>query len=199
MGNRRIERLVNNGFRNAVVGWCFLALVFASFVKFLMLELFTWAFMSAAVFIVTIIPAIFNNNIKMIVPWEIVLVSAFPVVARLFITDFGVSSFTGYMAVGALSLTVGVELHLFTTVRMTDGFASFFVFVMTLASAGFWALVRWSSDLLLGTSFITSLYHLMVEMVVAMLSGIFAGVLFNMYFRHQTVSKERFSKGVIDV
>jgi len=193
MSDRRLGRLLKNGLRNAALCWSLLILVLTSGIKFLLLGWYTWAFMSFSMFVITVLPVVFRKDMKSLVPWEILFIAVFPVVSRLFITDFNVSSFVGYSAVAALSLIIGVELQMFTEVRMTDGFASFFVFVMTLATAGFWALVRWSSDLLFGTVFITELYYLMVEMVVAALSGIAAGVFFNLYFRYYMGSK-RFSR-----
>ncbi|NIS31208.1 MAG: hypothetical protein GWN07_12825, partial [Actinobacteria bacterium] len=56
--------------------------------------------------------------------------------------------------VAALALIIAVELHLFTPVLMTPSFAVLLVVVGTMAAAGTWAVVRWSADLLLGTTFL---------------------------------------------
>jgi hypothetical protein len=58
----------------------------------------------------------------------------------------------------------------------------FITVVFTVASAGVWALLRWSSDIYLGTSFIVSEEALMWEFVLATVSGVVAGVIFDIYF-----------------
>jgi len=75
---------------------------------------------------------------------------------------------------------------------MSHRFAVVFVVVTTMAAAGIWAVVRWLSDVLVGTRF---LYDgrpehvieeaLMWDFVAATVAGVFAGVLFEYYFRRR--------------
>jgi len=74
---------------------------------------------------------------------------------------------------------------------MTVGFAVTFVVLATLATAGVWALVRWTLDLTLGTNTLlvpgvsdeTIHDELMIEFLYSALAGVVAGVIFEGYFR----------------
>ena len=86
-----------------------------------------------------------------------------------------------------------MNLHLFTSVEMSFGFAVVFVVVTTLAAAGVWAVVRWGSDLYLGTELLLDPEltrpeieeRLMWEFVGATVAGLVAGVLFEEYIRRR--------------
>ena len=103
------------------------------------------------------------------------------------------SRFVAYLAVAALALVLAVELDAFTTVEMTPGFAVLFVVVATVATAGVWAVVRWTLDVTLGTTFlldpsltpVQAETRLMWEFVYSTLAGAVAGVVFEGYFRRR--------------
>jgi uncharacterized membrane protein len=90
---------------------------------------------------------------------------------------------------------------------MNDRFAIAFVVVATMAAAGIWAVVRYGSDVLLGTTLLlppmglaaseTALAaaerSLMLEFVASFIAGIGAGIVFQGYFR-----RRRRGEAVID-
>jgi hypothetical protein len=90
-------------------------------------------------------------------------------------------------------LVIAVELHAFTTVEMTPGFALLLVVVTAVAAAGVLAVVRWLVDTWLGTGFLLTPgvepelieTGLMWEFVYSTLAGVAAGVLFEVYFRRR--------------
>lgn len=104
-----------------------------------------------------------------------------------------------YLSVAALALIVAVELHTFTSVRMTPTFAVVFVAITTMAVAGVWAVVRWSLDVTLGTTFLfepgltaaTVEREVMREFVASTVAGLGAGVVFELYVRRRAVVRPR--------
>jgi len=101
--------------------------------------------------------------------------------------------FAYYLSVAGLALIVTVELHVFTTVRMTHWFAVVFVTMTTMASGAAWTVVRWNADRLLGTTFLSkpgmtqmeANAALSTEFVRIALAGLVAGVLFDTYFKRR--------------
>ncbi|MDQ2055065.1 hypothetical protein [Halobellus sp. H-GB7] len=155
-----------------------------------------WAGFTIAVLAVALVPPLARRSPTAMLPWEVVLLAALPIVSRALVAGetVGGMTFSGrivtYVAVAAVALLIAVELDVFTGVKMSHRFAVVFVVVTTMAAAGIWAVVRWLSDVLLGTRF---LYDgrpeavieeaLMWDFVAATFAGIFAGVLFEYYFR----------------
>jgi len=82
----------------------------------------------------------------------------------------------------AVALILAVQLHAFTPVKMTYGFAVLFVVVTTIATAGVWAVVRWIADIQLGTGFLATEEELMWEFVYSTAAGLLAGGIFRVYF-----------------
>jgi hypothetical protein len=157
-----------------------------------------WAGFTLAVLAVALVPPIARRRATAMLPWEVVLLAALPIVLRALVAGETVAgmTFSGrivtYVAVAAVALLIAVELDVFTSVKMSHRFAVVFVVVTTMAAAGIWAVVRWLSDVLLGTRF---LYDgrpehvieeaLMWDFVAATIAGVFAGVLFEYYFRRR--------------
>jgi len=71
------------------------------------------------------------------------------------------------------------------SVRMTPNFAVVFVVLVTMATAGFWAVGSTASAQYLGTSFVETNDELMIIFTAATLAGFVAGGLFQLYFRRQ--------------
>jgi hypothetical protein len=188
---------------NAVLGWLlvvFLGLVTA---ESAITGDSQWAlFVAGVVALCLVVPVSFRDPMVML-PWEVVALAALPTFGRAVVTFGPAQEFTLYVSVAALALVVAVELDLFTTVRMTVGFAVTFVVFATLATAGLWALVRWGLDLTLGTNTLlvtgvsddTVHDELMLEFVYSAVAGLVAGVVFEGYFRRRQHT-ERFPEEV---
>ena len=174
---------------NAVIAWLVVALILAAVAGSVVEGDLLWGVFTGALAAVTLLPALSYRDLDAMLPWEIVLLAALPVVGRLFATVPVTGNLATYLSVAAIALIVAVELQLFTPVKMTARFAVVFVGVATMATAGVWAVVRWSADRLLGTAFILDpalSEHaieeaLMWEFVASTLAGIGAGVLFALY------------------
>lgn len=192
-----VADLLDDQRTNAIIAWLVVGLLLAAVVGSVVDGTLLWGVFVAALAGIVLLPPLSYRNIDAMLPWEIMLLAALPVVGRLFATVPVTGNLATYLSVAAVALIVAVELQLFTSVKMTGRFAVVFVGVATMATAGVWAVVRWSVDQLLGTAFIldpTRSEHaieeaLMWEFVASTLAGVGAGVLFALYLGHKVGTK----------
>lgn len=190
MDSEGLSRLVRAQQTNALVGWALVALVVLAGVGSLLTGDLLWALFTLTVAGVAAAPALARRSVWVMPPWEIVLVAALPVIGGLLATTIITGQVATYLSVAALALLAAVDLDVFTPVRMDDSFAMLFVVVTTLAAAGVWAVVRWGSDIFLGTGFIESEHALMVEFTASALAGAAAGLAYVLY-RRRTRARTR--------
>jgi hypothetical protein len=182
-GTGALDRVVEDERVNAAIGWALVAFLGLVVVESVLTGDLLWAGFAGVVAAVTLVPAASHRDWTVMLPWEVVLLAALPIVGRALATLVFTSRVAMYLSVAALALIIAVELHVFTTVEMTYWFAVLFVVVATIATAGVWAVVQWLSDAFLGTSLVHSEHRLMWDFVAATLVGGMAGVVFEWYFR----------------
>ena len=183
---------------NAVLAWVLVVLLVAAVGVNAAWGSVVWAGFTAVLAVLAVIPAVRYGNPLAMLPWEVLLLASLPVVGRTFVVGqrVGEVTLTGrvttYLAVAAVALVIAVELDVFTPVRMNEAFALLFVIVTTMAAAGIWAVAQWLADLFLGTSLLLDgrpeeviETELMWDFVAATVAGVFAGVLFEYYFRRR--------------
>lgn len=177
------EKLIEDTRINALLSWTLiLLLTYLALDNFLKAQ-FVFSLFSGFIVLLAVLPALKYRDSAAMVPWEILTVAALPFVAELLGATLPGRYFS-YLSTAGVAMILGVELHFFTEVRMNDTFAVIFVAITTVASAGAWALVRWLSDLYLGTRFLIDVHNaLMWEFAVATFSGLVAGFFFDLYFR----------------
>jgi len=184
LGDRRV---------NAVLSWAIVAAILAVLVGSVLTgELLVTAF-AAALAGIALLPPLSYRTVDAMLPWEILLVAALPVVGRLFATVPVTGNLATYLSVAAIALLVAVELQLFTPAKMTPRFAVVFVGVATMATAGVWAVTRWGADRTLGTTLLLDpalSEHaieeaLMWEFVASTIAGVGAGALFALYINYR--------------
>ncbi|MBX0323509.1 hypothetical protein EGH21_10760 [Halomicroarcula sp. F13] len=188
-----VTELLRDRKANAVLSWAVVAILLVVVVGSALGAQPLWAAFAAAVAALALLPPTLLWNRDAMLPWEILFLAALPVVGRLFATVPVTGNLATYLSVAAIALIVAVELHVFTPVKMTPRFAVVFVGVTTMAAAGVWAVVRWTADQLLGTTFILDpalTEHaieraLMWEFVASTIAGVGAGVIFAYYVRQQ--------------
>jgi hypothetical protein len=147
----------------------------------------------AFVVVLALAPAYVYRSPRVMLPWGLLVLVALPALWYTFASPGPESELAAYFAVAAVALVVAVELHLFTPVEMTPRFAVSFVVVTTAAAAGVWAVLRWVSDLYLGTSLLlvpgvpaeVVEERLMWEFVYSTGAGVLAGVVFELGFRRR--------------
>lgn len=199
MSRSQVGALLADRRANAAVGWAVVAFLAAAVVGNVLEGTLLWAGFVAVVLGLAVIPPLAHRNPTVMLPWEALALAAMPVVGRSFATVQLTSDLAMYLSVAALALVVAVELHAFTSVRMSFGFAVVFVVVATMATAGFWAVARWTMDLLVGTTFLldpatssTAIHdRLMFEFLYSTAAGLLAGVIFELYFRRWADAAER--------
>lgn len=181
MDTSGLGRALRDRHTNAVLAWVFVAFVGVVAVVNIGRDPL-WAGFGMVVAVLSVVPAVRLRSVWAMLPWEVLMLASLPLVALTFAVP-GSGRIATYLAVAAVALIIAVELHVFTPVSMNYSFAVLFVVVTTMAAAGTWALVRWSVALYLGTTFPLTERQLMFEFVASTIAGVFAGLLFELYFR----------------
>jgi hypothetical protein len=188
---------------NAVLAWSLVGIVGVVAVESAFTGDYLWAAFATVVGLVAASPALLTRNPRSMPPWEMILLASLPIVGRAFATVRITSTVATYLSIAGLALLIAVVLHTFTTVEMSVGFAVVFVVVTTLAVAGLWSVVRWLSDLYLGTSLLLvpgpdgtvdrDLIEeaLMWEYVASGVAGLVAGIFFEEYVRRRSSATSR--------
>ncbi|WP_302080076.1 hypothetical protein [Salinibaculum rarum] len=164
-----------------------------------------WGAFATAVLVLVVIPPLAFLSARTMLPWEVLLLAALPILGRAFATFAVSSQIASYLSVAALALLIAVELQTFTSVRMSAGFAVAFVVITTMATAGIWAVARWTADIWLGTGFIDALgpdetaqeRAMMLEFVASFIAGVLAGLVFEFYVRRVARVKSRLPEGSV--
>lgn len=177
---------------NATLAWVVVALfVFDAITEFALGEVPSAVF-ATFVAAIAVLPAVAFRNPRIMLPWEVLVLAALPLLGRLLATVPITEALATYLAVAAVALIVAVELHVFTSVRMTLGFAILSVIVFTMAAAGFWAVLQWA---VFGPSFVASNEALMFEFIYSILAGVVAAAVFEFYVR-RVANLDRLPPGV---
>lgn len=191
MSSANLDVLFIDGRYNAALAWLFAAVLLIVAVWEVIAGDPLRATFSAVVAILVILPGVAYRDALVMPPWEVVGLAALPVVGEAVASLQLTSNLGRYLSVAAIALLVAVELHAFTAVRMTIGFAVLFVIVTTMATAGVWAVVRWLSDVWLGTGAIGNETELMWEFVNSTGAGVLGGLVFEFYFRRRVRADRR--------
>lgn len=133
-----------------------------------------------------------SHTVEVMLPWEALALAALPVLVRAF-ASHEVGALATYLSIAALALVLAAELDVFTAVEMNTPFAVGFVVVVTMATAGAWAVGRWVLDGLFGTGFLTGERALMGEFVASTVAGVAAGLVFRLYVRRSDRADDRLS------
>jgi len=202
MGNEQQNGVLDTTSRNAAVAWlltlglCVLALFHA------MSASYRWFAFTGVAVVIIVIPATTFRDATVMPPWELLVLVVVPVLNA---TLFG-QSFLGpvavYIAVAAVALIVAVEIHRFTPARMNHLFAVALVVIATLAVAAVWNIAQWTADATLGTEYIVGDRSqdaandaLMINFLYAAVAGVFAGIVFDRYFRMQSDTEQTTTGG----
>jgi hypothetical protein len=193
------DRLLRDARLNALAAWLITGVVVLVAITSVLLGDLLWAAFALTVAALVLLPPVAFHSAQTMLPWEVLLLAALPIIGREFATFQISSRIATYLSVAALALIIAVELNTFTEVRMSPTFAVAFVVITTLATAGLWAATRWASDIWLGTAFLETLgpdedaieRAVMLEFVASAVAGLVAGLIFEFYFRRRLGSTER--------
>ncbi|RZH67278.1 hypothetical protein [Natrinema altunense] len=183
MSRTPLTKLIADDRSNAVVAWLLVVAIaligLGEFVRGGVL----WTTFAVILVVLALLPPLAVRSPVAMLPWEVLLLAALPVLGMVLEADRLTGNFASYLSVAAIALVIAVELQAFTTVRMTPGFAVIFVAVTTMAAAALWALFRWSVSGLLGVPFPSDHDAVMWEFVYSAATGLGAGIVFELYFR----------------
>lgn len=191
MSRPSLEELIADERSNAVVAWALVAAIAGIGVGELVTGGLLWATFAATLVALALLPPVAFRSSATMLPWEVLLLAAVPVLGMAVGADRLTGHFAAYLSVAAIALVLAVELQVFTSVRMTPGFAVVLVVVTTMAAAGLWALLRWSAAVTLGVPFEADHDAVMWEFVYSAGAGVGAGVVFELYFRRLARLEQR--------
>ncbi|MDS0477349.1 hypothetical protein [Natrinema sp. 1APR25-10V2] len=191
MSQTTLEGLIADGRTNAVVAWLLIVAIGGIGLAELLTGGFLWATFAATLVALALLPPVAFRSPQAMLPWEVLLLAALPVLGMAIDADRLTGHFAAYLSVAAIALVLAVELQSFTSVRMTSSFAIVLVVVGTMAAAGLWALLRWSASKTLGIPFTADHDAVMWEFVYSAVAGIGAGVVFELYFRRLAPTDQR--------
>jgi len=179
-----LERLFRDGRTNAILGWMLVGVLATVFVESAVDVDYQWILFVGFVGAVVTLPPLAYREWRMMLPWELLVLALLPILVRGLVGGT-VGTFATYVALAALALLIIVELHLFTSMKVTPWFAVVLVVLTTMAAVAAWTIFRWNADRFLGTSFLVDNEALMMEWLYVTLAGLVAGVLFEGYFRRR--------------
>jgi len=199
MADPSVEELFSDQRINAVLAWIVVAAVVLIAVGSFLTGDVLWAGFAGVVAALMLLPPVAFLSARTMLPWEILLLAGLPILGRAVATFQVSSQIATYLSVAALALIVAVELHSFTTVEMSPTFAVVFVAIATMATAGVWAVVRWSLDITLGTTFMFQPglteaeieRGVMLEFVASTAAGLLGGIIFEFYVRRRATPGAR--------
>jgi hypothetical protein len=178
------DRLFRDGRTNAVIAWALVAVLAGVLVDSVVDLDLAWVLFTAFVGAVVLLPPVAYREWRVMLPWELLVLSLLPILVRGLVGGT-VGTFATYLSLAGLALLVVVELHTFTTLRVTHWFAVVLVVLTTLATVAAWTVFRWNADNLLGTNYLVDNEALMMEWLYVTLAGVAAGLLFDGYFRRR--------------
>lgn len=179
---------------NALFAWVLVACIGVAAANSLSEGDFLWAGLGVASIAVVLVPAVAYRSTAAMLPWEVLLFAAVPLVSE----SLGIllpRSIATFLVVPALALAIAVEFDAFTPVEMSPGFAVLFVVTSTMATAGAWAVVQWVADLALGTQYLGTLSETMWTMVAATGTSLVTGAIFAGYLRRISAERLGFQTG----
>jgi len=207
MAPSELEKLLYDSRRNAMLGWVLIALLAGTAVGIGVSTGLLWSVFALSILILALLPPLAYRSSYVMLPWEVLLMAALPIVGLAIGSPRLSGRFTVYFAIAAIALVIGVELQSFTSIRFPPWFAVVLVVVATLASAALWGLLQWGFDVYAGTEYIMSQSsnaqqandELMYEWLYSAAAGIVAGVTFALYFRWRQDSVETMLEDIDDI
>lgn len=179
---------------NALLAWVLIACIVVATANSALEGDLLWMGLGVASVAIVLVPAVAYRSAAAMLPWEVLLFAAVPLVSE----SFGIllpRSIATFLVVPALALAIAVEFDAFTSVEMSPGFAVVFVVTSTMATAGAWAVVKWIADLALGTEHLGDLSETMWTMVAATGTGLVTGAIFAGYLRRVSAERLGFQTG----
>ncbi|WP_312910294.1 hypothetical protein [Natronosalvus caseinilyticus] len=173
-----LAAIVESERANAALAWSIVAAIVVTAIVSARAGTYVWAALATTTAVLALVPTLRRWDPLVMLPWEVLALAAAPLVVGLVASV----PIAGFLTVATIALLIAVELDAYTSVEMTSRFAVSFVVLVTMAVAGCWVVLQWTSDALLGTAHLTGVVDVMWDIVYATAFGGLAGVLFVLYF-----------------
>lgn len=170
---------------NTLISWFLISLIGLVFFESVLDLDILWILFSGLTFFLAVLPALAYRDYEVMPPFEVLLLASIPVIVRSFNLSVLSGEISTYISIAAVALLLAVELHIFTEIKLSHGFAIGLTVISTLAIGGIWSIIRFILDTQFGTGFLTTNEALMKEYISVLTAGIFAGLLFDSYFRRR--------------
>jgi hypothetical protein len=179
----RLGEVIEGDRSDALASWLIVAVLVLAAVASVAVGEPVWAVFVAGGLVIVLLPAAVRRDPSVMPPWEVLVFVALPIASQFLDLPDVLADLTSYLALLAVGVLVVVELHVFSPVEMTPRFAVGFVVLVTMASAGVWAILQYASDVYFHTSLVRNKTTLMWDLVLATAISLVASPVFAIYFR----------------
>jgi hypothetical protein len=179
----RLGEVIEGDRSGVLASWLIVAVLVLAAVASVAVGEPVWAVFVAGGLVIVLLPAAVRRDPSVMPPWEVLVFVALPIASQFFDLPDVLADLTSYLALLAVGVLVVVELDVFSPVEMTPRFAVGFVVLVTMASAGVWAILQYASDVYFQTNLVRNKTTLMWDLVFATAISLVASPLFAIYFR----------------
>lgn len=179
----RLDRVLKDNRFNSLISWAVVAALMLAAAVSVMSGEPVWAVFVAGGLVIILLPMGICRDPSVMPPWEILVFAALPITSQFFDLPDVLADLTTYLAILAVGVLVVIELHVFSPVEMTPRFAVGFIVLVTMATAGVWAILQYASDVYFNTTLIENKTTLMWDLVFATAISLVATPFFAIYFR----------------
>lgn len=186
----RLAALFVESTPNTVLSWIFVSVLGGSALSGIVIGRYEPVLFSLVAIVLIVAPATTFRDPTVMPPWYFLALICVPVLLGTFVPHALVTTFFPSLALATLGLLFMVELHRFTTLRLVPWFAIVLTVLFTLSMAGILNILRWSSDILFGTSFLLDgrtqdaiNSTMMIEFIYITVAGVLGAIIFLQYFR----------------
>jgi hypothetical protein len=169
-----------------------LVLLFSTIYVTLRLD-FLWIAFGIMSLSLYVLPIVTKRDVFKALPWEMTALVCAPILLHISEGSRALGQNVAWwddltaLAFSFSTSTIGflltIELQMYTTVRMNDAFASFFVVMFTMAVSGFWSVGEYIGGLVTGNPLIDTNGQAMGVLIYTAAVGILMGFFYGAYLR----------------
>ncbi|GGL40971.1 hypothetical protein GCM10009037_25790 [Halarchaeum grantii] len=186
----RLAALFTNSTANTVLSWLFVAVLIGALARDVSTGQYGATLLTIIAIAIVLAPAVAFRDPTVVPPWQFLGLICLPLLWQVFIPSGPATAIVPSLSTATLGLLFVVELHLFTDLRLVPWLSVVLTVLVTLAVASVRQILRWSADVLLGTSFLLDGRSgmainraVMIEFLSVAVAGVVAGVAFYRYFQ----------------
>jgi len=196
LGGRTFKELIQ-----AILSWAFGIVIFVAFLIAVNFLNALWVFLGAVALVIYILPPIRFRDPFRVPPWELALLLSLP--AMLYVSrgsktfgDLGdfwrdVTSLTNSFGLATLGFLIMAEIEMYSSLKTNRAFSGLFVFLFTMAVAGFSMVTVFVSDQINYPDLVTRVfspsigdnYDVMMFFFYTAVGGAVMGVIYPVYVR----------------